>query len=248
MGWFELVWLSGASIIAGTVYGFAGFGAALIFMPLAVMVVEPAVALAALSISAISSFVTLVPAAWAQADRRATLWLLGTAIAFLPLGVWVLVTADLTALRWAVSIIAFVTLGLLVSGWRYRGTPGVPAWVGVGATVGFMGGSTGLNGPALILFQLGGADEVARTRANTIVVLTCSGLAYMPVLALSGVLTWPGLVAGASQILPYGLGAVIGRRLFNPGRAGLYRGVAYGIIAVAAVLGLPIWESGNAVQ
>lgn len=237
------LWLSAASLIAGTVYGFAGFGAALIFMPLAIMVVDPAVALAALSISAISSFVTLVPQAWTEADRRATLTILAAALLFIPAGIHVLHTTDVTAIRWAVSAIALVTLAALVAGWRYRGTPGPPAWLAVGAAVGFMGGATGLNGPALILFQLGGQDAVARTRANTLIVLTCSGLAYLPFLALSGALSQAGLIAGLSQIVPYGLGAVMGRRLFNPGRAGLYRRVAYAIIAAAALLGLPIWTS-----
>lgn len=242
MDLFAFLWLSGASLLAGAVYGFAGFGAALIFMPLAIMVVAPEVALAALSISAISSFVTLVPGAWKVADRRAALTMLGTAVVFIPLGLWILVSVEIAGLRWAVSVIALATLAVLVAGWRYRGTPGPAAWVSVGAVVGTMGGSTGLNGPALILFQLGGQDEAARTRANTIIVLTCSGLAYLPFLALSGVLSADGLVAGASQLIPYGVGTLLGRRLFNPGREGLYRRVAYWIIGVAGVMGLPIWS------
>ena len=238
----ELIWLSAASVIAGVVYGFAGFGAALIFMPLAVIVVDPVVAVVALSVSALSSFVTLVPQAWRAADRRAAVTMLGAAIAFIPLGQMVLTRADITPLRWAVCVIALVTLAILLTGARYSQRPGVPAWLAVGSGVGFMGGSTGLNGPLLILFQLGGPDEVARLRATTIVVLTCSGLAYLPFLALNGVLTGSNLLIGASQLVPYGAGALIGRRLFRPGQETTYRRVAYGIIGLSALLGLPIWE------
>ncbi|PHQ84380.1 MAG: hypothetical protein COB65_05695 [Thalassobium sp.] len=234
-------WMAMASVLAGTVYGFAGFGAALIFMPIAVMVVDPVVAVTALSVSALSSFVTLVPQAWREADKRAVLTMLGTAIAFVPLGIWLLRTTDPTVLRWSVSILALATLVILLTGWRYRQTPGTPAWLGVGAGVGFLGGATGLNGPILILFQLGGQDEIARTRANTIVVLTCSGLAYLPFLALQGALTQSSLIAGAAQLIPYGAGALVGRQLFNPGKTGLYRTIAYIMIGAAAFLGLPIW-------
>lgn len=239
---FELLWLSMASVIAGVVYGFAGFGAALIFMPLAVMMVDPVVAVVALSVSALASFVTLVPQAWPQADRRAALTMLGAAVVFIPLGQLVLVTMDITPLRWIVCVISLLTLAILLTGVRYTQRPGPVAWLAVGSGVGFMGGSTGLNGPLLILFQLGGPEEIARLRATTIIVLTCSGLAYLPFLALNGLLTSGNLFVGMMQLLPYGAGAVIGRRLFRPGREATYRKVAYWIIGLSALLGLPLWE------
>ncbi len=239
----ETLWLSFASILAGCVYGFSGFGAALIFMPLAVIVVEPQIAIAAMSVSALSSFVTLVPRAWGEADRRAALTMLGAALVTIPIGQWILLSSDTAPLRWAVSGIAFATLLLLLSGWRYHSRPGRAALLSVGGGVGLMGGATGLNGPLVILFQLGGPDEVARTRANTILVLTFTGLAYLPFLAAHGALTREGVLVGASQLVPYGAGALLGRRLFNPAWERTYRNVAYAIIAAAAILGLPIWGS-----
>ncbi|MEO1495512.1 MAG: response regulator, partial [Pseudomonadota bacterium] len=77
---------------------------------------------------------------------------------------------------------------------------------------------------------------------TTIIVLTCSGLAYLPFLALNGLLTSGNLFVGMMQLLPYGAGAVIGRRLFRPGREATYRKVAYWIIGLSALLGLPLWE------
>jgi uncharacterized membrane protein YfcA len=65
------------SLIAGLVYGFAGFGSALIFMPLATLVVSPPVAVAAFSMSALASLVTVVPGAWKAADRPTVLTMIG---------------------------------------------------------------------------------------------------------------------------------------------------------------------------
>ena len=56
--------LLGAVFVAGTVYGFAGFGAALVFLPVGVAIVSPELAIAAFSLSAMVSLVTVVPRAW----------------------------------------------------------------------------------------------------------------------------------------------------------------------------------------
>lgn len=235
------IWLILTCLAAGLVYGFAGFGAALIYMPIAVALVDPVVAVAAFAVASLGSILTVVPQAWPQADRRAALTMLAAAITLEPLGVWFLRTSDPTALRWAVSTVVFVTLAALLSGWRNHRAPGVPAWLGVGAGVGFLGGSVGLNGPVLVLFQLGGRDEVARTRANTIIVLSFSSFALLPVMALQGAITGGTIWLGLTMLPAYALGGFLGRRLFIPGRAGLYRGTAYAIIGVAGLLGLPIW-------
>ncbi len=231
----------GTALIAGLVYGFTGFGAALIFMPVALLVVDPVVAVAGFALAGLGAMATVVPQAWPQADKRAALTMLAAAVALEPVGVWVLRTTDPTALRWAVSAVVLGTLAALLSGWRYRQSPGLPAWLGVGAGVGFLGGSVGLNGPVLVLFQLGGPDAAARTRANAIVVLSLSTLALLPIMALQGVITRETVLLGLVLLPIYALGAYLGRRLFNPGRAGLYRGTAYLLIGAAGIMGLPIW-------
>ncbi|WP_245831669.1 sulfite exporter TauE/SafE family protein [Salibaculum halophilum] len=233
--------LMGTALIAGLVYGFTGFGAALIFMPVALLVVDPVVAVAGFALAGLGAMATVVPQAWPQADKRAALTMLAAAVALEPVGVWVLRTTDPTALRWAVSAVVLGTLAALLSGWRYRQSPGLPAWLGVGAGVGFLGGSVGLNGPVLVLFQLGGPDAAARTRANAIVVLSLSTLALLPIMALQGVITRETVLLGLVLLPIYALGAYLGRRLFNPGRAGLYRGTAYLLIGAAGIMGLPIW-------
>jgi uncharacterized membrane protein YfcA len=235
-----LGWLMAISALAGLVYGFAGFGSALIFMPLATLFIAPAIAVGAFSLSALSSLVTVVPDALRKADLRAAGTMLAAAVIAVFPGIWVLRTTSVTALQWAVSGVVIATLLALIAGLRYQGRPGVPAWLGVGAGVGFLGGATGLNGPILVLFQLGGQDEAARSRANSILVLTFSSLAFLPVMAVQGAVP-PGAVGlGLLLLAPYAMGTLLGRMLFTPARSGLYRVTAYVIIGAAGVLGLPI--------
>lgn len=241
-----LGWLILFGFGAGAVYGFAGFGAALVFLPLATLLVPPAVAVAAFSLTALGSAVTLLPDAWRWADRRAALTVLVVALAFTPLGIEVLVRADPLALRWGMSLAVLGTLAALMAGWRMRTVPGWRSWGAVGAGVGVMGGATGLHGPILVLFQLAGQDSVAVTRATTIVVLTLSSLSMLPFMALRGGLP-PGtltLAMGLGLVLvpAYAVGGLAGRRLFDPARATVYRGTAYGLIGAAGLMGLPVWQ------
>lgn len=233
--------LLGAVMVAGLVFGFAGFGAALIFLPVAVALVPPELAVAAFSVSALSSLVTVVPRAFGQTDKRALGQLLLAAMLSFPLGVWVLRVGDEIAIRWAVSGVVLVTLAALVAGWRMRAAPGPVARLGVGAATGIVGGATGLTGPVVILFNLGAGAPAAVTRANTLVFLTFSALLLLPHLWVQGLLRPEALWLGLLLVLPYAVGNRIGQALFDPGAEAIYRRVAYAIIAASALVGLPVW-------
>lgn len=237
-----LGWIVAITFVAGIVYGFAGFGAALVFMPVTTAFVPVEVAVAAFSVSALASLVTVVPRAWTQADRPATLLMIGCATLTAPLGIWVLRSTDVTVMRWVLLAVVTVTLLALMTGWRYAAVPGRKARAGVGLATGFLGGATGLLGPIAILFQLSGADSVSRSRANTLVFLTITSLLLLPFMALQGILGPAAVALGLLLLIPYGLGARAGQAMFNPAQEKLYRLCAYCIIAAAILLGLPLWD------
>ena len=237
-----LGWLVSIALVAGVVYGFAGFGAALIYMPVAVMFLPPAVAIAAFSVSAMSSFVTVVPKALPLVNLRSVTELIVSASVAASLGIWVLSVADVTFIRWCVVAVCSVTLAALIAGWRYKVLPGLRTRIAIGAGAGFIGGLSGLTGPIMVLFQLAGRDSPATTRATTIVFLTMTSLLMLPLLHLQGLLTGAAVALGALLLLPYGVGAVVGQALFTPGRESFYRMVAYVIIGAATIAGLPIWD------
>ncbi|WP_108261533.1 hypothetical protein [Mangrovicoccus ximenensis] len=102
-----------------------------------------------------------------------------------------------------------------------------------------VGGATGLTGPVVILFHLGGQGSAAANRANTLVFLTLLSLLLLPQLALQGLLSGPAIGLGLLQLLPYAAGSRLGQALFDPARETLYRRSAYVLIAAAVILGLP---------
>lgn len=230
------------TFVAGVVYGFAGFGAALIFIPVAARVVPLEVAIAAFNISAIASLFTVVPQAWKQVDRPAMVVQIALACLTSSLGIWVLRVADVTWLRWSVIAVTLVTLIALVSGWRYKSRPTLHARGAVGLGAGFVGGATGLLGPVVVIFQLAGQEGAARNRATTLVFLTLTSILLLPLMAIQGVVTWAILPLGLLMFLPYGLGTWVGRLMFVPRLEHWYRATAYGLIGLAVILGLPLLD------
>ena len=58
----------------------------------------------------------------------------------------------------------------------------------------------------------------------------------------SGLFIWEIAVLGLIAGVPNVIANMIGARLFDPQAEGLYRRVAYMIIAASALLGLPLWD------
>ncbi|MEM1352441.1 MAG: sulfite exporter TauE/SafE family protein [Pseudomonadota bacterium] len=242
---FELpgVWAVLASVAAaGLVYGFSGFGAALVYTPVAMLFIPAEVAIAAFSLSSLVSLFTVFPAAAQEADLKATGLMILAAIVATPLGVRALAVADPDVVRSVVAVIVLVTLTALVLGWRMTTKPTATRRVGIGAAAGIMGGMTGLAGPIVILFQLAGGDAAQRSRANLIIFLTVTSISFVPQLWLQGLLTPEALWLGLLLMPVYAVATRLGKALFRPEQELIYRRFAYLVIAVAGLAALPIWR------
>src|SRR5271168_4875080 len=120
------------AFISGTARGFSGFGSALIFMPLASSVAAPRFVAALLLVIDFIAAAPLLPNAWRQADRKATVVMVAGALGGVPLGTWCLSQFDPVTTRWIISCFVGALLALLLSGWRYRGKDYPALSVGIG--------------------------------------------------------------------------------------------------------------------
>lgn len=235
-----LGWVLAAALAAGLVYGFAGFGAALIFVPIAAARIGPAGAVTLEALMGLASVFTVLPRALRQASLRDTGILLAASLVGLPLGTWLLAVADPVAMSWAISAVVALTLVALVAGWRRKTPDSTGALLGVGAASGALGGATGLTGPVIILFKLSGQGSAAEVRAATLVFLTLISVLLFLALWLRGLVRLDVLWLGALVVPVYAMGALAGQALFDPRLERLYRRLAYGLIALAVLLGLPL--------
>lgn len=230
-------------LAAGVVRGFTGFGTALIVVPVAGIFLQPTEILMMIAVSGILSNFFLVPSAWGDADRREVGILAGAALVSMPFGIWLINAMDATVIRWSVAAIALVTLVAVVSGWQFQRRLGVPGLSAIGAGAGFIGGLTALTGPIAIMFYLANARKALSVRANMILFLAALDILMLAILTLNGLANVRLIALGTLVSIPYAAAIFFGKSLFNPERDGLYRAVAYSIVALALVTGLPIWET-----
>jgi len=236
----QLLSLFAAAILAGVVRGFSGFGAAMVFVPLAAMVVGPATAVVLIFLlDLLPSWALMLTAARHCSWREVLPLALGAGIT-IPLGAWLLVSADPLALRWAMPTLSLVAVALLASGWRYNRVP-APALSGaVGAVAGFVGGLTSFYGPPIVLFWLGGPGKHGAVRANLMIFSAFSSIIAGISYASQGLLHRQ-LMLDAMTLLPvYGAAIWLGTHLFGRASEITFRRLAYALIALAALISLPV--------
>jgi uncharacterized membrane protein YfcA len=238
----SLIFLLVSAFVAATARGFSGFGAALIFLPLAATVVDPKIASPLLLITDAVLALGFIPHAWRTADKR-EVGLMGLGAAFgIPLGTYLLVRLDPVHIRWAIVVLATAMLALLMSGWRYRGKPQPPLTFGVGAFAGVCSGAAQVGGPAVIAYWLGSTIPAAILRANIILYFAISTAIAMVAYYFGGVLTVTVLKLCIVVGPVYGLGLFIGARLFGVANESVFRRICYALIVVAVVISLPVLD------
>ena len=240
--WPTVAFLALVALVAGLARGFSGFGAALIFIPLASAAVGPSLAAPILlAIDAIGAL-PMLPAAWRLSDRSAVFMMSAGALVTLPLGALALTHLDPIALRWGISGAILVLLGVLTSGWRYAGRPLPPVTVGIGLISGFLSGVAQIGGAPPVVYWLGSASSPIRVRANLVLFLACSSLYSVGAYMYSGLFSWAGVTLSLAAGPAYLAGTTLGMRMFGLASPQTFRRVCYALITLAAVIGLPVFR------
>lgn len=237
-----LGWLALAAFVAGMVRGFAGFGAGLVFVPVAAQVLPPLWALITISAMDLLGPIPNIPAALRRSDRGDLARLVGATLLVLPLGLWVLGMIAPNLFRTGVSLLSLAMLACLIGGLRYRGALGPRMVLGTGGLAGFLGGLAAMPGPPVILLYMASPNPVPVVRASIMSYLFFFDIVLLGLLAVQDSLVLVPVVLGLALAAPNLLGNLAGAAIFRPGLDRVYRAVAYSIIAVSALSGLPIWE------
>src|SRR3984893_11088822 len=227
------------AFLSATARGFSGFGAALIFMPLASSLAAPRLVAALLLIIDFVAAAPLLPNAWREADSKATAIIVIGALIGVPLGTYFLTRLDPVTTRWIISCFVIALLLLLISGWRYRGKDYVPLSIGIGALSGFCSGLAQTGGPPIVGYWLGRPIASAIARANILLFFAASDFFSVVRYSLTGLIT-ADAVGFSFLIGPvYGVGVWFGARLFGRASETLFRAICYVLIAAAVIIGLP---------
>lgn len=202
------------AVLAGVIRGITGFGGAMVMAPPFALLLGPLVAVpVVLLLEGIAATPMLVQL------RHQVRWkvigpIIAAAYVTIPIGTWILVSAEPLAMRRAIAAVVIVFSLAMLVGWRYAGAQRLATGLGLGAVSGAMLGATTLGGPPVILYLLAGPDPIETTRANLTYYLGALCLAGLALLWLNGVLGLPEVLLAVLFTPGYYLGMVAGIRLF----------------------------------
>lgn len=241
----DLAILACAALTGATVRGFAGFGTALIYLPIAGIFLDPVAAVITLTIMEIFGPLPSLRAAAKDTHRADLLRLVVGTVLALPFGLAALFVMQPELFRSIVSSVSLVMLCVLMFGWRYAGTMRPWTVAATGAAAGFLGGAAGSPGPPVIFAYMASSHPPHVIRANMTFFLFFYDCIILGMMLIAGRLVAEPIVIGLLLAVPNMAGNLLGTALFVPGYQRLYRGVAYALILAAALTGLPVWGTGH---
>lgn len=229
-------------LLAGLSRGFSGFGAALIFVPLAGAFVGPKLAAPILVVidGVFASY--LIPSAFRLGNKSDVALMFGGALVGVPAGTFILTHYEPLTLRWLIAGMATAMLVLLASGWRYHGTPHKAATVVVGAISGLFSGIAQIGGPPVVSYWMGTDTAMETLRANIILFFAVSTIITVITYYSGGLLTLEVLKYSAFAGPAYGIGTLLGSRMFGLASPQVFRTISLVLIAFAVLTSLPIFK------
>jgi len=238
----KFAFAAAVAILSGLVRGFSGFGSALIYIPLVSAIYEPRIGVVTLLLI---DFACGTPFAIREARRcnwRQLLPVTLGAVLCIPLGTLALQYADPVLLRWVMAALVMVLLAVLISGWRYKVAPRLPVSLGVGALSGLGAGAVQIAAPPVLIYWLGSSSSAIVIRANMMVFFVLLEVVSITTYFLHGLLAQDTIALSLLFGPVYILAMALGAWMFKDSAEQTYRRVAYLIIAVSALLALPVFD------
>jgi uncharacterized membrane protein YfcA len=237
VGAWVLLGVAGSVALAAGAQQVAGFGFALMAMPLLSALVGPRDAVALAAVASLAGGLAMSYRLRELVVRPVLRRLAVGALFGLPLGVVVLGTVPEVPLQVAVAVAVLAMVVILAAGFRFR-RERPRTEVGAGFVSGAMGTSIGIGGPPVVLVLQAADVEQHAFRATTVTFFVLCNLATLPLVLGTGVVdldTWPAAVVAVPAALA-GNRACEG--LAHRVRPEQFRPLVLGLLVVAAAIGL----------
>jgi uncharacterized membrane protein YfcA len=226
------------AMAAGLMRGFAGFGSGMLMAPIFAILFGPVDAVTMVAILELFASVQLLPQVLkdTQWDFVAPLGL--SAMLFMPLGAYVLRSADPALLTRLMAAVVLIFVIILMAGWRYSSEKKLLVTLGVGAVSGALMAATSMGNPPIVLYLLAGQNRARTIRANIIAYFAVTQIALLSVLGLMAMVALPAVVRAILLTPGYLLAALVGSRLFRQSDEKLYRRTTIAFLLVIGIYGL----------
>jgi len=232
-----LVGVAGAVLVAAAAQQLAGFGFALMAMPVLSVLVGPKDAVAISAVASLAGGAVMAYRLRPLIDRPVLLRLVCGALPGLPIGVIGLRRLPEDPLRVAVGVVVLVMVGVLATGVRRRAR-GPKAEVLAGFASGILGTSIGISGPPVVVVLQAGGQEQHAFRATIVAFFVVSNVVTLPLVLLSGAVDtgrWPAAAAAVPAAL---VGTLAVERVASRVPPDRFRRLVLALLVVAALVTL----------
>lgn len=237
-GWTLEIWVlaAAASLVAGVVRGFTGFGFALILVTAVTVLAPPSEIVPVSLLLDIFAGIRMLPHVHADIDRRGSVLMVLGALPAIPLGALALSALSDDAMRLGIGVAVLVATLAIAAGIGLKRVPGTGLKLVTGATMGLLSGAAGIPGPPVILLYLSSPLPVATLRATAVAVFLVTDLVSVVVMGFYGLITMH-LLLHCLVLIPIVEGAVfLGRRLYGRADPGTVKRAALVLLATLAVV------------
>jgi uncharacterized protein len=171
--------------IASAVQATAGFGFALLSMPLLSMIIGPPAALAVTSLVGIVNSGATAVTSRAEAEHSSLRRLVFAALLGMPFGLWLLESVSVRSMQVLISVVVAISALLLGSGLRLRRV-GARSEVAAGLVSGVLATSTGTSGPPIVICLQSRGLSAGSLRATIAAQFTATGWVSLVLLSVRG--------------------------------------------------------------
>lgn len=234
----QIVLALGAALAAAFVRGLAGFGMAILLVPVLGLAIPPSEAV--VTANWLGIFIGLVGLRQIlRASEKSAYVICVLAVAATPFGVWLLALADPALARLLIALVALVAFGLVLLPKRpEHHSPGLAETGGTGIACGLLTGFAGMPGVPVVPYYLRRHLSPTVARASMMTIFMATSLGGVGSALVLRVATLRELVLGAALFPAVLLGNHLGHRAF--GRISdaawrLFVGVVLGASAFAAL-------------
>ena len=173
-----LAFAATAAFLAAFVRGLAGFGMAILLVPLLGLMVLPVEAVIVSNLMGLLIGLSGVRQTWATADHASALTIGGLAMIATPLGLALLHATDPAWARVLIALVAVLAFVLVLLPPRPDGhRPHTAEIAATGLAAGMLTGFAGMPGPPVVPFYLRQAIPAVRARASMLMVFLATSLA-----------------------------------------------------------------------
>jgi hypothetical protein len=200
-----------ATVVAGFIRGFTGFGGPLFLLPILNFFVPPAVGAGIGIWVDVFANIRLVPDARHDSSSAVVVPLVVGSLVAMPVGAYFLVNGDPRLMKQAIGATILVAALVLAAGWRYRGDIGTRAYGVVGLVSGLVMGATSI-GALPALFLSGGRHTARENRANFIIWVFFAEILFLALVSSGGALGRSDVITIVLLVPAYLVGTYLGIR------------------------------------